>query len=138
MTVAHVHRKLRCLGPEFALRRKGLALNPAPYHENLSAMTSAPGVSILRFHGFPRIVRLEYGVAHALHGSLGGLARLVRSGIEDIPNLLRMCFKFFAACLNWLDPFDEVIGHLVFAFHATDAGGAAALVGPGDRLAGRE
>jgi hypothetical protein len=49
-----------------------------------------------------------------------------------------MRFKFLAACLNRLDPFDEVIGHGVLAFHATDACRAAALIGPRDCVARRE
>ena len=88
----------------------------------------------LRFRGSTRIVPLKYGVANALHGSLRGLARLIRTGIEDIPNLLWMRFKFFSACLNWLDPFDQVVRHLILAFHAADAGGATALVGPSDYI----
>ena len=36
---------------------------------------------------------------------------LSSAGVEDIPNSARMRLKFFAACLNRLDPLDQVFGH---------------------------
>src|SRR5579862_5697877 len=92
----------------------------------------------LCFRGFTSIVPFKYRVAHTLHGSLGGLPSLVGTRIEDIPNLLWMRFKFFAACLNGLDPFDQVVSHRILAFHAPNAGGAATLIGPRNYIGRRE
>src|SRR5271155_161448 len=82
--------------------------------------------------GLTRFVPLEDRVAHALHGLARDLLGLLRAGVEDIPNLLWIGFKLFAACLDGLDPLHQVFGHFFFAVYAADGGGAAVAVDAGD------
>ena len=80
-----------------------------------------------------RLVPLEDRVAHALHGALRGRVGLLSAGVEDTPNFLRMRLEFFAACLNRLDPGDQIFGHQLLAIHAADRGGAAFAVNSRDQ-----
>src|SRR5215472_8124303 len=85
-----------------------------------------------------RFIPPEYGIANALHCPPGSLLRLLAAGVEDIPNLPRSRLEFFAACLNRLYPFPEIIRHSRLAFDAADARRPAALVGPGNRFRWRK
>ncbi len=81
---------------------------------------------------------LEYCGADALHCASRSGMRLFVARTENIPNLLRIGLEFLAPCLNRLNPFDQIIRHGRFAFDAADAGGAATVVRPGDRLGRRK
>ena len=85
-----------------------------------------------------RLVPLEDGVADALHRAARSRVRLLRTGVEDIPNFLRVGFKFFAACLNRLDPGDQVFGHQFLAIDAADRRCPAVAVHLRDRFRQRE
>ena len=78
--------------------------------------------------GLARFIPLENRVAHALHGAARGLVRLLPAGVENTPNFFRMRLKFLAACLNRLDPVDEVIRHQRLAIDAADRRRAAFVV----------
>src|SRR5580698_11519221 len=87
-----------------------------------------------RTGGLARFVPLEDRVAHTLHGFARDLLGLLRAGVEDIPNLLWIGLKLFAACLDGLDPLHQVFGHFFLAVYAADGGGAAVVVNTRDSL----
>src|ERR1700689_3184780 len=68
--------------------------------------------------GFACLVPLEDRVPHALHGAARGRVGLLSAGVEDIPNPLRMRLEFLAACLNRLDPGEQIFSHQLLAIPA--------------------
>src|SRR3984885_16339088 len=91
-----------------------------------------------RTGGLTRFVPSEDRVADALHGFARDLLGLLGAGVEDIPNLLWIGLKLFAACLNRFDPLHQAFGHFFFAVNAADGGGAAVVVDAGDGLGWRK
>src|SRR5580658_2739176 len=88
--------------------------------------------------GLTRLVRLEDRIADAFHGFARDLLSLLGAAVEDIPNLLWMGLKLFAACLDRLDPLHQSFGHFFFAVDAADGGGAAVAVNAGDGIGRRK
>src|SRR5580698_8018646 len=91
-----------------------------------------------RTGGLTRFVPLEDRVADALHRFARDLLGLSGASVEDIPNLLWIGLKLFAACLDRLDPLHQAFGHFFFAVDAADGGGAAVAVNSGDAIGRRK
>ena len=65
----------------------------------------------------------QHGFADPGHGLLRRLASFVAASVQDFQNTFWILLVFEAAAADWLDPFDQVVGHGGFALDAADAGG---------------
>src|SRR5581483_5019867 len=72
---------------------------------------------------FALVGPVEDGFADAVHGLLGNEAGAFGAGVEVVEDLLGIALEIQAALADGFDPLDQVVGHLLLALDAADAGG---------------
>src|SRR5882757_1516703 len=113
-----------------------LRMTPITESHRLASRVRAPRFLTANF--LSPLFPAKHCFAHALHRALRYRARFIRTGVQNLQHLLRICFVLLSSFAHRRDPFDQMVRHLRFALDAANPRRPATLRRPLQRLWRRE